>query len=236
MKKILITGVSKGLGWGIAQYFLNEGFKVLGISRGILEDLNKNENFKHLALDLSDLSSIQPSVKKFLADEGDLEYIVLNAGMLGEIKDLQETSMEDLKTLMDVNVWSNKELLDTVFTQPSKVKQVVAISSGASINGNRGWGGYSISKAALNMMIKLYAAEKEAVHFNTLAPGLIDTGMQDYLCGEVDESKFESTLRLKAAKGTSSMPKPKEAGVIIGKAIPKLIEYQSGDYVDVRKM
>ena len=85
--------------------------------------------------------------------------------MLGSLGDMSEAQLDDLKRVMDVNVWSNKTVLDALFARAFPVKQVVTISSGAAVNGNRGWRGYSISKAALNMLTRLYAAENPDTHF-----------------------------------------------------------------------
>jgi benzil reductase ((S)-benzoin forming) len=96
---------------------------------------------------------------------------VLNAGVIAEIKDLQHTGLDEIKRVMDINVWSNKILIDLLISQEEPPKQIAAISSGASVYGNRGWNAYSLSKAALNMLIKLYAREKEIITFLFNCPG-----------------------------------------------------------------
>jgi len=166
-----------------------------------------------------------------------LDLCILNAGILGPIADMKNQSIENLKKVMEINVWANKPIIDTLIQTIPKIEKIVAISSGAAVNGNKGWGGYSISKAALNMMIKLYAAENEEIKFYAFAPGLVDTAMQDYLCGrDLNSDTFPSAQKLIAARNTPDMPKPFEAGAILSKAIAKLHEYPSGSFVDVRKM
>lgn len=165
-----------------------------------------------------------------------MDLVILNAGILGEIKELKDTEIKELNSIMDINLWSNKIIIDKLLKEKNNIKHIVAISSGASINGSKGWGGYSISKAALNMMIKLYASENSGIHFTSLAPGLIDTSMQDYLCGKVDEFKFPSAKRLKESRGTELMPSPIKAGGIVANGIEKSKNITSGSYVDVRKV
>ena len=92
------------------------------------------------------------------------------------------------------------------FPNDRTIDQVIAISSGASQSGSRGWNGYSLSKAALNMLVKLYAGERPETHFTSLAPGLIDTAMQDYLTNLPEDSRYAPLEVLKAAKGTPKMP------------------------------
>ncbi len=151
--------------------------------------------------------------------------------------DMRETSIAELRHAMDVNLWSNKVILDTVFGLGVPVLQVIGMSSGASVNGHRGWGGYSLSKAALNMLIKLYAAELPDTHFCAFAPGLVDTRMQDYLCDEVNDERFESLERLRAARGTERMPSPDAVAPRLLSAFERVRGgVTSGAFVDLREM
>ncbi|KXX71817.1 SDR family NAD(P)-dependent oxidoreductase [Flammeovirga sp. SJP92] len=236
MSTIFITGTSKGLGKGFAEYFVQQGHHVLGFSRSEDTTLSASPNFKHHSIDLQDLTAIESTVEKSLESVEELDLVILNAGVLGDIKTMMDSDISSMQNVMDVNLWGNKVILDTLLKKGIKVKQVVGISSGASINGNKGWSGYSISKAAFNMMIKLYAAEHQDTHFTALAPGLIDTGMQDYLCGEVNHEDFPSIQRLQDARGTQAMPNGTEAGKTIAQLIPSLLNTPNGSYQDVRKL
>lgn len=137
---------------------------------------------------------------------------------------------------MEVNVWANKWLLDRLFSESRRIEQVVAISSGASQSGSRGWNGYSISKAALNMLIKLYAGERPQTHFTALAPGLVDTAMQDYLTSLPGDLRYPPLNILKAAKGTDQMPDSESCARRLIEAFPRLLKLQSGVYADIRKL
>lgn len=233
---IFITGTSTGLGWGIAKAYLEKGHQVYGVSRSTPDDLESYANYRHFNMDLSNLDFLPQQVAQMLASIPSLDLCVLNAGILGRIAKMQEVSIQELQKTMDINLWSNKILMDAVLKNHPQIEQVIAISSGAAVNGSKGWNGYSISKAALNMLVKLYAAEYEAVHFTAFAPGLVDTSMQDYLCEKVDGKEFGSALRLKAARGTEGMPKPAVAGEIMYNVFPSLKGESSGSFVDIRKM
>jgi benzil reductase ((S)-benzoin forming) len=230
--KALITGVSSGLGMGMAQAALLEGAEVYGVSRrGSSLELQG-----HAKADLEDLEAIPSELEELLEGVQELDLVVLNAGQLGPMDYLQDQRQEVLDKLMKVNLWSNKVMVDWLLGKVPRVHQVVMISSGASINGNAGWGGYSISKAALNMMVKLYASEVPKVHFSSLAPGLIDSPMQDVLCEVEDLNKYPSLKRLREARGTDDMPSPNAAGLKIWKALPSLKNHPSGSYLDIRKI
>ncbi|MCC5789195.1 MAG: SDR family NAD(P)-dependent oxidoreductase [Opitutales bacterium] len=234
-KHILITGVSSGLGHALAEKHLLQGDEVYGISRRTPEDLVAL-GLHHLALDLSAGETIAHRFKDFIPFNEDWDVVYLNAGKLGKIRDMVDTPLEDLRETMEINVWANKWLLDGLFAISGKVHQVVAISSGASHSGARGWNGYGISKAALNMLIKLYAAEKEDTHFCAFAPGLVDTAMQDYLTGDLDAETFPIVQRLREAKGTENMPAPSVCADKIIALLPALLNSKSGSFQDIREI
>ena len=137
---------------------------------------------------------------------------------------------------MDVNAWANKIILDWLHAWGRRVTQVVAISSGAAVLGNKGWGGYALSKAALNMLICLYSHEFPETHLSALAPGLIDSAMMDYLCEEPDPEAFPALQRIRAARGTERMPGPREAADKVLSVLPALREQPSGAFVDIRQL
>jgi benzil reductase ((S)-benzoin forming) len=234
--KILITGTSSGLGFGLAKYYLNEGHTVYGISRRSNEDLKQFENFSFLPQDISNFVGLEKNVAIFLKNAGKLDLVILNAGKLNEIKDMKDTSLEEIEEVMNVNVWANKLIIDALFTHIEDIKQVVAISSGASVSGSRGWNAYSLSKATLNMLIKLYANERSGTHFCALAPGLIDTDMQEYVSGLPEKTDFPTITRLKEVRESGKMPTIKEAANLNAHAIEKARDHQSGSFLDIRNM
>jgi NAD(P)-dependent dehydrogenase (short-subunit alcohol dehydrogenase family) len=116
------------------------------------------------------------------------------------------------------------------------VDQVVAVSSGAAVSGARGWNAYSLSKAALNMMMKLYAAERPLTHFSALAPGLVDTDMQKAMRALPADARFPTVDRLKKAAGTADMPDPATAALRVMEAVPRLRALKSGEFQDIRAL
>jgi len=215
---------------------LNSGHSVYGISRRTPQDLADQSGFHYLSLDLRDTDNITAALTSFLDGLKNFETVYLNAGVLGKVRDLKDCPLNELKEQMDVNLWSNKLILDALRACDIRVPQVLSLSSGAAVNGNRGWNGYSISKAALNMFTHLYAQEWPETHFTAFAPGLIDTAMQDYLCKEVDTNTYPSVQKLIEARGTENMPKPQEAARRIIEVLPTLRTLPSGAFVDIRNL
>lgn len=235
--RVLVTGVSSGIGHGLAKYYLDQGWQVFGTSRRSPQDLIDQTMFRFVNLDLLDESQIQPQLIELLDNVDSLDLLILNAGILGRFGDLADAELNDLKNTMAVNVWANKLVLDAIFQRGLQVKQVVAISSGAAVNGNRGWSGYSVSKAALNMLIQLYSREQLETHFCAFAPGVVDTAMQDELCSRAPDERYQAIETLRSKRGTPDMPGPDAAAAHLAAAmsrLPAIIE--SGSYADVRSL
>ena len=232
MPDIFISGNSNGLGLGLTRHYLDNGDRIYSCSRSVCPV--SHDRLQHRIQDLSDLASINTMLESLLPNQ--LDLMILNAGILGEIKDLADTTLDETHKLMDINVWANKVIVDWVIRKKISVKQIIFISSGASVNGNRGWGTYSISKASINMMAKLYASEMPDTHITAYAPGLVHTQMQDYLCHDVDTEKFPSIQHLVNAYQTDDMPTIETAAKLIASSFTRCLEFDSGSFVDIRQL
>jgi NAD(P)-dependent dehydrogenase (short-subunit alcohol dehydrogenase family) len=233
---VLVTGSSSGIGYGLARELCARNFKVAGISRRPGALSTQFENYRHYQIDLRDFEGLTQAFKAVFEDFNSFDLVILNAGILGRIAPFPQQSIEESREVMAINVWANKAIIDLFINKSIAVKQWVAISSGAAKNGSAGWGAYSVSKAALNMLIKTYAAENPQAHFCALAPGLVDTQMQDYISSLPSRADMPSIDRLKAAKGTPGMPDPINAAPMLLDAMNKALEYPSGVFLDVREL
>jgi NAD(P)-dependent dehydrogenase (short-subunit alcohol dehydrogenase family) len=235
VQNIFISGVSSGIGHGLTKHYLEKGNHVWGVSRRSVPEFNEFSNFHHLKADIL-ADNFTTILESFFPSATPFDLLVLNAGVLGEIQSIQQANVEELKQTMETNLWAQKKLLDVILKKTPRLFQTVAISSGASINGSKGWAGYSLSKAACNMLIQLYASEFPSTHFTSLAPGLVDTAMQDYLCEKVDISIFPSVEKLIQARGTPQMPKPEELAPTLELAMGHCLDFPSGSFQDIRKL
>ncbi len=216
--KVLITGINRGIGKGLVEEYLKKDYEIYAIGRS-----NPFDNINFYKCDLRAIERIKEAIESFNTE---FDLVILNVGILGEIKLLKEWSVKELEDIFLVNVWSNKVLID--FLAPI-TKKIVAISSGAAISGNAGWDGYALSKCALNMMVNIYAKEIDSKIY-ALAPGVIDTDMvQKVISG--DRNRFESLNRVDASK----IELNKGINRLV-KAIDMLDEYPSGSFLDIRNM
>ena len=236
-KSVLITGVSSGIGHGLAAQYLERGGNVYGASRRRPEDLCGHANFHFVSIDLSEFGGAHAKLLALVDDVTRFDLVVLNAGVLGKFGDIGDAEFGDLKHTLDVNLWANKVVLDTLYGAGIVLDQVVTISSGAAVNGNRGWSGYSISKAALNMLTLLYARERPDTHFCAFAPGLVDTEIQDVLEKIPADDRYPTLANINAKRGTPEFPTGEELAPRLAETIarlPGLVE--SGAFADIRKL
>ncbi len=231
MEKVLITGVNSGIGHALSEAYINRGAKIYGIGKKRVSS-HSGENFNYLQLDLKAPEKIPQKLSAFLNGEQKLDMVLLNAGILGEIKEMSDTALYEIEEVMAVNVWANKVIIDTLNSMNIEVGQIVGISSGAAVNASKGWGSYSLSKSALNMLLKLYSREMENTHITALAPGVIDTPMVRYITDEVDPVKYPSAKRLKEGP----ILKPEVAAQRLIEAFEKIKSYESGSFLDIRTM
>jgi NAD(P)-dependent dehydrogenase (short-subunit alcohol dehydrogenase family) len=233
---IFITGIHTGLGNALTQALLDKGAEVFAVSRQRPDDLHNAARLQFCSLDLSHTDQIGEGIREFLAPVRQLDLVLLNAGVLGEIKDLHDTGLDEIATVMDINVWANKLIYDTLLEMQIQIRQLVAISSGAAFNGSGGWGAYSISKSALNLMFRVYAHENPDTHFICLAPGLVQTKMLDYVCSLDVDQRYPAVGRIRSAVGTDGMQTTSQAARRLLDVFPRLLEYPTGSYVDIRDM
>jgi len=228
MRKVMITGVSSGLGAALAERALEQGDQVYAVGRHDNKRFLNQAGYYFLPLDLSDVTMLRENLKAFVKGHA-FDLVILNAGQLTEIKELSETSLEEIHKTMDLNVWANKQIIDTLDLH-ARPRQVVAVSSGAAVNGSKGWGAYALSKAALNMLIKLYAAEKPWTHFSAIAPGIVMTPMLEKILRITDPIRYPSIQRIK----DGPIQTPEIAARRFLDACEKALEYPSGSFLDVR--
>lgn len=227
-KNVLITGCSSGLGLALTHYYLEAGYHVFGISR--TQPNITHENFTFKACDLRQTHRIKNNLKEFIQTIQTLDLVYLNAGMLGEIKSSFELSIEELQEVYNLNVYANKELLDILVS--IEVKTIIGLSSGAAVNGSKGWASYSLSKAGLNMLFNLYSKEMTNSVLLAVAPGVVETPMTDYIRFDINDQEFPSAQRLK----NGEIQTPVQAAQRLAKVAQQSEKFASGAFIDVRDL
>lgn len=181
MKKIIVTGTGRGIGYELALLLANAGHQVLALSRRTPQALLDHPNISCLQIDLADDKNLE-QVRNFLESAWDsVDAIVHNAGTLVN-KPFSETTSADFEKVYRVNVFAVATLTQTVLPYLRKGSHVVSISSMGGIQGSvkfAGLSAYSSSKGALITLSELLAEEykEHGIAFNVLALGSVQTEM-----------------------------------------------------------
>lgn len=226
MKSILITGSSSGLGYELAKRYQERGYNVVGISRSI-SNLDITQ-FKVDFLDLNELNKVLINLPLDLV----FDIVYLNAGSLGELKKARDLSIKDFNDIMKINVLANKLIIDYLIKQKI-FRNLIAISSGASIKAYFGWSLYCISKAAFKQLVETYSLENKEFYFLNLAPGLIKSKMQKKIFNT--DSKIIPSVS-KFQKIYDEMDSPAKVAERIILNHDHLLSFTSGSYFDLRNL
>ncbi|MGY6558223.1 MAG: glucose 1-dehydrogenase [Nitritalea sp.] len=191
-KVALITGASKGIGLGIAEAFAAAGAKVI-ISSRKQEALDqeaaalrqKGYEVQGIACNVGDITALPKLIEGTVAKYGQLDILVNNAAANPVFGPAHETDVSAFDKIMDVNVKAPFELMKLAFPylRASSGAAVINISSVGGLSPEPGLGIYSVSKAALISLSKVFAKEwgDQKIRVNTICPGLIKTKFSEAL-------------------------------------------------------
>src|SRR5688572_7940802 len=185
----LVTGASRGIGRAAALALADAGAHVIAVARtvGGLEELDdaiqaKGGSATLVPLDLKDSPGIDRMGAAIFERWGKLDMLLANAGILGVLTPLTHLQPRVWDDLMAINLTANWRLIRSLdqLLRLSDAGRALFVSSGAAVYNRPFWGGYAVSKAALDALVKTYAAELTGttVRVNLLYPGPTRTGMR----------------------------------------------------------
>lgn len=244
MKHALITGTSSGIGLALTKQLLGMGYQVHGIGRQ-MPALAHSAAYSHHHCDLADAAQLGAEMGRFLEARQDVrrfDFVALNAGQFCQaMRRVSDTPMEELVDLLQLNCLSNKTILDALFRAGVDVALCVASASIAGHRARAGNGGYAISKAALNMMMELYALEHPETFFAVIGLCAVDTflGNQVGTLQLPDDPAFAEQAALRARlPGTGYVVSPQSrASHLLALMLPVPDpRIQSGRFVEIRAL
>ena len=198
-KVALITGGSKGIGYGIAEAMLAEGMKVAITSRtqagadAAVEKLKSKGAIIGIAADVKDLASQQQAVQVVLDTWGQLDVLVANAGV-GHFAPVETLSVEDWHDTIDTNLTGVFYSLKAGFEALKAAKgYLITISSLAGTNFFAAGSAYNASKFGLTGFTKaaMLDLRKYGIKTTTIMPGSVATFFNDHVPNESDAWKIQ---------------------------------------------
>jgi len=187
---VLLTGASRGLGAGLARELAARGARLALVARGrerlesVAESIRAEGGEAHaLPADLGDKHAVHPLAGTAQALLGSVDIVIHNASTLGAspLRLLLDTECEDLERALAVNLVGPFRLT-RLLAGPMALSGgglVLHISSDAAVSAYPTWGAYSVSKAALDHLTRVWAVELEefGVRFLSVDPGDMDTDL-----------------------------------------------------------
>lgn len=209
-KVLIITGGSKGIGEGIVNAYLSEGFRVFSIARSSNAMLTA-KGVSQIAFDLAATYDIEAEFEKIFAlltaDKVGKITLINNAGVLGKIGPLSKLDVATIENTFKLNTVV-PFICSAAFCNLTKgwtaKKTIINITSGAASNPYHGWSMYCGSKAAVNMLTQTLAVEQadeqNGVKVLAIAPGVVDTEMQTQIrsASKADFKDIDRFVALKA--------------------------------------
>ena len=185
----LITGASRGIGAALAKGFAAEGAHVILTARtvGGLEEVDDEiqaagGSATLVEMDLSDYPAIDRLGGNIYERWGKLDILIANGGVLGQLTPIHQYDPKIWEEVIAVNLTANQRLVRSMdpLLRLSDAGRAIFVSSGAAYNARPFWGAYAVSKAALDAMVRSYAAEnvKSKLRINIVNPGATRTGMR----------------------------------------------------------
>ncbi|MGB8314086.1 MAG: SDR family NAD(P)-dependent oxidoreductase [Aestuariivirga sp.] len=185
----VVTGASRGLGRAIALALASEGAHIIATARtqGGLEELDdeikaRGSTATLVPADIKDFEALDRLGAAISGRWKKLDILVGNAGILGKLTPLGHLDPKVYDDVMAVNVTANFRLIRSLdpLLRASEAGRAVFITSGLAHKCFAYWGSYSISKAALEAMVKTYAAENQqtSIRANCFSPGPTRTKMR----------------------------------------------------------
>ncbi len=236
-KIALVTGASRGIGYAAALALAEAGAHVIAVARtvGGLEELDDaikkaGGTATLVPLDLKDYDGIDRLGAALFERYKRLDVLVGNAGLLGPISPLGHVDPKAWEDTMAINVTANWRLIRSLdpLLRAAEAGRVVFVTSGITAHARAYWGPYSVSKAALDMLARIYAAEtaKTNVKVNVFGPGPIRTKMRANAMPGEDPMTLDTPEQVAGYILKMCLPDWQESGKFYSYPMKALLDFQ----------
>jgi len=224
----LITGASRGIGAAVAEHFAREGAQLVLVARteGALAEMD--DTVRELGapaptlvpLDLRDGAALDRLGATLFQRHGRVDVVVGNAGIVGQLSPLGHVAPEVWQEVMDVNVTANQRLIRSMdpLLRQSDAGRAIFTTSGAARTAFPYFGPYATSKAALEQMVRVWAAEvrRTAIRVNLLDPGVVRTRLRAFAFPGEEPNQHPPPSRVAPAFAELADPACRRHGEVVG--------------------
>ena len=190
MKTAIVTGASRGLGLALARALAERRWRLVLDARGAEElDAARAElaELTEVAALAGDVADDRHRLALVTAAGGTIEALVNNASVLGPspLPPLAQYPLAELAQVYRVNALAPLALVQAALPRLARGARIVNVTSDAAVEAYEGWGGYGSSKAALEQLTRVLAAEHPELRVYAVDPGDMRTQMhQEAFPGE----------------------------------------------------
>lgn len=212
MEVFIVTGASKGIGLALCRQLVEAGHVVFGIARSKGSEWNRDRFYEFDLTDLPEIPGLVAKIASALPENVQSITLINNAGTVEPIGFSGQNDPLAIQANISLNLTAPMILSSSFVAQFKKVdciKSIVNISSGAGRKVYQGWSAYCASKAGLDHFSRVLDAEEADVKVVAVAPGIIDTGMQERI-RKSDELDFPLLGQFQDYKDTGKLSTPEE--------------------------
>ena len=201
MKRAIVTGGTKGIGFGIAKMLLAEGYHVTATyahdeaaAKSCVKQLGKQSDaFEVVKADQADKAAMKAFAER-MVEQAPIDCIVLNTGMTLR-SSLKDTTDEEWERVMQVNVNSNVFLIRDIMPGIAPFSRIIFIGSLMGIHPHGTSLAYGVTKSAVHALAKnlLKVFEGTGTTVNVIAPGFVETEWQANKPEEIRQNIYAKT-------------------------------------------
>ena len=230
-KVALITGASRGIGAAVAERFAREGAHLVLTARtvGGLEEVDDKVRAAGgsatlVPVDLRDFVKIDELAGALFDRWGRLDILVGNAAEFGTFSPLGHIDPVTWGEVMDLNLTANWRLIRAMdpLLRAAPAGRAIFVTSGVAHGVRPYWGPYAISKAGLEMLVKIYAGEitKTRVRANLIDPGIVRTRLRARVFPGEDPARLPPPESVSDAFLALALPECARNGEILSAPLP----------------
>ncbi len=234
----LVTGASRGIGYATALALAKAGAHVVALARtvGGLEELDdairaEGGSATLVPLDLTDYDGIDRLAAALDERYRRLDILVGNAGVLGSLSPLAHVDPQEWEEAFAVNVTANFRLLRALdpLLRASDAGRVVFVTSNVASEARAYWGTYAVTKGALDVLARTYAAETAStnVRANLVDPGATRTRMRAAAMPGEDPLSLKTPGAVADKIVEMCLPTFRETGKIYSYRAGKLLDFRA---------